>query len=52
MVRVLQLPEIKQRFIADGTDPVGNTPEEFGRYIQSEITKWTKVAREAGIKQE
>ncbi len=52
MVRVLQMPEIKQRFIADGTDPVGNTPEEFGRYIQSEIIKWTKVARDAGIKPE
>jgi tripartite-type tricarboxylate transporter receptor subunit TctC len=52
LVRVLQMPEIKQRFIADGTDPVGNAPEEFGRYIQSEITKWTKVARDAGIKQE
>lgn len=52
IVRVLQMPEIKQRFIADGTDPVGNTPEEFRRYIQSEITKWTKVAKDAGIKPE
>ena len=52
MVRVLQLPEVKDRFIADGTDPVGNTPEEFGRYIRDEIVKWTKVARDAGLKQE
>jgi len=31
---------------------VGSSPEEFTRYIQSELTKWAKVAREAGIQQE
>ena len=50
--RVLQQPEIRERFAGDGADPVGNAPEEFRRYIQSEITKWAKVAREAGIKPE
>ncbi|HKA41336.1 MAG TPA: tripartite tricarboxylate transporter substrate binding protein [Burkholderiales bacterium] len=52
IIRVLQLPDIKERFLADGTDPVGNTPEEFGRYIRDETVKWTKVARDAGIKPE
>ena len=46
---VLQQPEIKQRFAGDGADPVGNTPEEFARFIQSELVKWAKVARGAGI---
>jgi tripartite-type tricarboxylate transporter receptor subunit TctC len=50
--RVLQQPEIKARFAGDGADPVGSTPEEFTRYIQSELTKWAKVAREAGIQPE
>jgi tripartite-type tricarboxylate transporter receptor subunit TctC len=50
--RVLQQPEIKARFAGDGADPVGNTPEEFTRYIQSELTKWAKVARDAGIQPE
>jgi tripartite-type tricarboxylate transporter receptor subunit TctC len=50
--RVLQQPDIKARFAGDGADPVGNTPEEFARYIQSELTKWAKVAREAGIQPE
>ena len=50
--RVLQQPEIKARFAGDGADPVGSTPEEFSRYIQSELTKWAKVAREAGIQPE
>jgi tripartite-type tricarboxylate transporter receptor subunit TctC len=52
MTRVLQMPEVRERFLADGTDPVGNTPDEFGRYIRDETVKWAKVAREAGIKQE
>ena len=52
VTRVLQLPDIKERFAGDGADPVGSTPEEFGRYVQSELTKWAKVAREAGIKSE
>jgi len=51
MVRVLQQPEIRQRFAADGADPVGNTPEEFAQFIQSELVKWAKVARGAGIEQ-
>jgi len=50
--RVLQQPEIKARFAGDGADPVGSSPEEFARYIQSELTKWAKVAREAGIQPE
>jgi tripartite-type tricarboxylate transporter receptor subunit TctC len=50
--RILQQPDVKERFASDGADPVGSTPEEFARYIQSELLKWAKVAREAGIKQE
>jgi tripartite-type tricarboxylate transporter receptor subunit TctC len=52
MTRILQQPDVKERFAGDGADPVGNTPEEFARYIQSELVKWAKVAREAGIKPE
>ena len=52
MVRILQLPEVKERLSGDGAEPVGNTPEEFGRYIRAEIEKWARVARDAGIKPE
>ena len=51
-VAILQLPDVKERFAADGGDPGGNTPEEFARYIRSETEKWSKVAKAAGIKQE
>jgi tripartite-type tricarboxylate transporter receptor subunit TctC len=52
MVAILQLPDVKERFAADGGDPGGNTPEEFARYLRSETDKWAKVVKGAGIKQE
>ncbi|MBM3358162.1 MAG: tripartite tricarboxylate transporter substrate binding protein [Betaproteobacteria bacterium] len=52
LVAVLQSPDIKQKFLSDGADPIGNTPEEFARFIRSETDKWAKVVRAAGIKPE
>jgi tripartite-type tricarboxylate transporter receptor subunit TctC len=49
MVQVLHSPAIKKRFANDAAETVGNTPEEFARHIRSELDKWEKVAREAGI---
>lgn len=50
MVRVLQMPAIKDRFSADGAEVGGNSPEDFTRFLRSETEKWTKVVRTAGIK--
>ena len=50
MVKLLKSPEVRDRLIADGTDPAPTTPEEFGAYIKSETEKWTKVIKAAGIK--
>jgi len=52
LARVLALPEIKERFLVDGIDPIGDTPEHFATYIRDEIVKWAKVAKAAGIKPE
>jgi tripartite-type tricarboxylate transporter receptor subunit TctC len=49
---VLQTPDVKERFAADGGEPGGNTPEEFGRYIKTETDKWARVVKAAGIKPE
>jgi len=51
-VKVLQQPEIRQRFASDGADPVGNTPDQFAAYVKSELVKWDKVARGAGIEKQ
>ena len=52
MVGALQTPTVREKLMADGTEAVGNTPDEFARFIRAETDKWTKVAREAGIKPE
>ncbi len=52
LVHVLKLPDVKAKFTGDGADPVGSTPDEFGRFIRAELAKWSKVARDAGLKPE
>jgi len=51
-VRALQDPAIKERFISDGGEPVGNTPEEFAAVIRADLKTWGKVIKDAGIKPE
>lgn len=41
-------PSVKQSFAAAGLTPVGGTPEEFTRYVQRELTRWTKLAKDVG----
>ena len=52
IVAIIRLPELKDRLLAEGAEPIGNTPEQFGEFIKSEIAKWGKVIRAAGIKAE
>ncbi len=50
--KVLKMQDIKDRMAGDGAEPVGNTPEEFGAYIQSEMVKWAKVVKQSGATSE
>jgi tripartite-type tricarboxylate transporter receptor subunit TctC len=50
VVRVVRLPDIRERFAAMMVDPVGNTSEELSRIVASDIARWTAVARAANIK--
>jgi len=49
IVAVIKRPDVNERLSKEGADPVGNSPPEFGRFIESEIGKWRKVIRAAGI---
>ena len=49
-VRTLQDPLVKERFLADGGETVGNSPDEFARIIRSDFEKWGKLVKAAGIK--
>jgi tripartite-type tricarboxylate transporter receptor subunit TctC len=48
----LRAPETKQRLAADGAEPLGSTPEEFGAFIRRELDKWAKVAEAAKIEKQ
>ena len=48
----LAVPDVKNQLSGQGADPVGSTPEQYDAFNKSEIQKWIKVAREAGIQPE
>lgn len=50
VIKALKMPDVLERFAALGLDPVGNSPQEFGAYIRSELAKWAKVVKDANIK--
>lgn len=50
IVRILNRAEIKERFFRSGMETLGSSPEEFAATIKSEIAKWGKVIRDAGIR--
>jgi len=50
IVKTMNIPEIREKLIAQGTDPVGSTPEEFGAFMKSETIKWARVVKEANIR--
>ena len=49
-IRVLRMPDVAKSLAELGLEPVGNSPEEFDAMIRSELERWTKVAKAAGIK--
>jgi tripartite-type tricarboxylate transporter receptor subunit TctC len=52
IVRIVALPEVRERLSALGFEPIASTPEEFADRIKWEIGKWAKVIRAGGIKVE
>lgn len=50
--RILALPDVRERFQLAGMEPGGGSPQQFGAFIASEMTKWAKVASQAGIQPE
>ena len=51
-VEVIKTPEVREQMIQRGFEPIGNTPDQFAGFISSEITKWAKVVKIAGIEPE
>ena len=52
VVRILALPDVVERLTAAGVEIRTGTPEEWGGFVRSEIAKWAKVVKAAGVKVE
>ncbi len=49
LVELLKTPAMRERMKREGADPVGSTPQQFSERVKSEVDKWAKVARAAGL---
>jgi tripartite-type tricarboxylate transporter receptor subunit TctC len=50
IVKILSVPATKERLVELGYEPVGNTPGEYAAQIRTDIAKWAKIIRSAGIR--
>ena len=50
IVRILAMPDVRERLTGLGADPVGNTPEQFAAYVKAEIAKWAAVVKQTGAR--
>lgn len=49
MAVALKAPEVVKRLGADGSTPVGSSPEQFSAHVKSEIARWRKLVKDAGL---
>lgn len=50
IVKVLNAPEVKDRFAKQGVEVQTSTPEQFGEFLRAEVSRWAKVVQDANIK--
>ena len=48
--KALGMPDIKEYWAAQGADPGGQSPADFGKFLRAEIAKWSKVVKDSGAK--
>ena len=48
LAKIVHSPDIRERFAALGIEPVGSTPDQLGRFLQTELSRWSKLAKALG----
>jgi tripartite-type tricarboxylate transporter receptor subunit TctC len=49
-VKVLNRPDVRERIVADGSEPAGTSPEDFRQFMLADLAKWAKLVKESGAK--
>ena len=52
VARILQLPDVREILLSQGTTPIANKPEEARKWFVDERMRWTKVVKESGFRLE
>ena len=50
LVKALNSPDVRERILADGSEPIGSSPETFRQFMLADTVKWAKVVKESGAK--
>ena len=50
IVKILKLPDVSEKLVGLGAEPVGNTSEEFTAMVKAEVVKWADVVKKSGAK--
>ena len=50
VVAALKQPAVRERYLAQGIEPIGSSPEELGAFLRNEVAKYARVIASAGIK--
>ncbi len=50
IAKVLKVPDIRERLLRDGIEPIGSTPEQFMEHTKKEAVKWGKVVKDSGAR--
>jgi tripartite-type tricarboxylate transporter receptor subunit TctC len=50
MVKIINSPDVREKLVGLGAEPVANTPEEFGALVKTEVVKWADVVKKSGAR--
>jgi tripartite-type tricarboxylate transporter receptor subunit TctC len=50
IVRIMRLPDIRERLLVMGVEPIGSTPDELGRHLAGEINQWSDIVQRRHIR--
>ena len=50
IVKILNMPDVREKLVGLGAEPVGDTPEEFTALVKAEVVKWADVVKKSGAK--